>query len=339
MAEQQALANPVGLFARDFALGWTIFAALQTATCPFQRIKMLVAPPGTKTSIHLRPGAEIFGYVRNLRAEHGWGYFWRYNLARVLRNGPVQGSALAFNDLYKRLLLSPAKMTMAAAAADDDDDGAKRRRTATATTPKTRFSVRRFSAHLLAGGMAGATTLLLFAPLDQARLMVAWRRYEGQFRGVADCLAKTVWHRGVRELYAPGTAVAVASAFVFRAGQLGLYGSAMECWNPYHDDTGTKGLASAVAVGVAARTVTIPFTYPLDTVRRRMMLESDVPAEKRQFKSTLDCARQLVAQEGVKRGLYQAFCPELFRGFGGIAVVVLYDRWASNFKRLSTTQL
>jgi solute carrier family 25 (adenine nucleotide translocator) protein 4/5/6/31 len=321
MAEQQALAN-LGLFARDLALGWTIFAALQTSQCPFQRIKVSVA----EASIRLQPGAGFLGDVRNLRAEHGWGYFWRGNLTSVLRNGPVQGSALAFNDLYKRLLLSPATTTTVAAANDEDDDGAKRRRTAAATTPTSRFSVGRFSAHLLSGGMAGATTLLLFVPLDQARLMVAWPRSKGKFRGIADCLAKTVWHRGVRQLYPPGTTVAVASAFVFRAGQLGLYGSAMEYWNPYKDDTGTKGLASAVAVGVAARTVTVLFTYPLDTVRRRMMLESDVPAEKRQFKSALDCARKLVAQEGVKRGLYQAFRPELFRGFGGIAVVVLYDR-------------
>ena len=71
------------------------------------------------------------------------------------------------------------------------------------------------------------------------------------------------------------------------------------------------GAVSSFVAVTTARTVIMPFNYPFDTIRRRMMLQSEKP--------------QIVAKEGMK-GLYKGLVPELFRGVGGSLVIVAYDR-------------
>ncbi|KNH06832.1 hypothetical protein XU18_2434 [Perkinsela sp. CCAP 1560/4] len=69
----------------------------------------------------------------------------------------------------------------------------------------------------------------------------------------------------------------------------------------------------------------MPFNYPFDTIRRRMMLESELPVKQRVYSGTFDCARKILRKEGCK-GLYKGLVPELFRGVGGSLVIVGYDR-------------
>ena len=74
-----------------------------------------------------------------------------------------------------------------------------------------------------------------------------------------------------------------------------------------------------------ARTITTPFNYPFDTIRRRMMLDSDKPAEERLYKSAIDCFIKVSKNEGAA-GMYKGLIPELFRGLGGPLVLTAYDR-------------
>jgi len=55
------------------------------------------------------------------------------------------------------------------------------------------------------------------------------------------------------------------------------------------------------------------------------MLESEKPTDKRLYKGSFDCFRQVFAKEGTK-GMYKGMIPELFRGVGGSLVIVAYDR-------------
>ena len=233
-----------------------------------------------------------------VRSEQGFGAFWRGNLVNCLRYAPQQGSALAFNDFFKNLFPK---------------------------YDKNEQFPQYFGANLLAGGLGGGTAMVICYPLDYARTRLAsdLTAGEGQFNGIMDCLTKTVKQQGILGLYR-GTAVSIAGAFVYRAGQLGLFGTVMG-FNPYQEDKGVKGLVSAIVIGTLARTVILPLNYPFDTVRRRMMLESDLPKEQRQYKSGIDCARKVLAAEGMA-GMYKGAFPEIFRGFGGVMVIVLYDR-------------
>jgi len=88
---------------------------------------------------------------------------------------------------------------------------------------------------------------------------------------------------------------------------------------------GTLGAISSFLAVTTARTVVMPFNYPFDTVRRRMMLESEKPKEKRVYKGSLDCFFSVLKKEGAP-GMYKGMIPELFRGVGGSLVIVAYDR-------------
>merc|ERR1712078_151257 len=85
------------------------------------------------------------------------------------------------------------------------------------------------------------------------------------------------------------------------------------------------GIGAAFVCATVARTITTPFNYPFDTIRRRMMLDSDKPAEERLYKSAIDCFVKLSKNEGAA-GMCKGLIPELFRGLGGPLVLTAYDR-------------
>merc|ERR1711982_50548 len=130
------------------------------------------------------------------------------------------------------------------------------------------------------------------------------------FNGILDCIMKTVNQGGITGLYR-GSAVTVAGAFVYRGGQLGLFGQIMDM-NPYKQDKGIIGIVAA-------------FTCPFDTVRRRMMLDSEKPAAERMYTSGVNCFFKVMQNEGFA-GMYKGLIPELFRGIGGPLVLTAYDR-------------
>jgi solute carrier family 25 (adenine nucleotide translocator) protein 4/5/6/31 len=231
-------------------------------------------------------------------SEQGLRAFWRGNLVNCLRYAPQQGSALAFNDFFKELFPRRDK--------------------------NKEFFMYMFN-NLMAGGMGGAMAMVVCYPLDFARTRLAsdLQAGKGQFNGIIDCLAKTVKQQGLVGLYR-GTAVSIAGAFVYRAGQLGLYGTVMGL-NPYQKDKGWKGFCSAIVICTAARTVVLPINYPFDTVRRRLMLESEKAPADRLYRSGIHCSMEILKKEGVV-GLYKGIFPEIFRGFGGVLVVVIYER-------------
>jgi len=63
--------------------------------------------------------------------------------------------------------------------------------------------------------------------------------------------------------------------------------------------------------------------YPLDTIRRRMMMTS---GEKVQYKNWIDAGRQIVAKEGAK-SLFRGAGANILRGVAGAGVLALYDKF------------
>jgi solute carrier family 25 (adenine nucleotide translocator) protein 4/5/6/31 len=235
---------------------------------------------------------------RRVHVEQGMNAFWRGNLVNCLRYAPQQGSALAFNDTIRAL--TPKY--------DPINDAFK----ATVTS-------------LLSGGLAGAGANTICYPFDFARTRLASDVGSGKkvFNGIGDCILKTVKQQGITGLYR-GWAVTCAGAFVYRGGQLGLFSQIMEM-NPYKKDKGAFGLFITFCAATAGRTAVMPFNYPFDTVRRRLMLESEKPAADRLYKGGVDCFFKVLKAEGLV-GMYKGMVPELFRGVGGSVVLVAYNR-------------
>merc|ERR1712124_209594 len=74
------------------------------------------------------------------------------------------------------------------------------------------------------------------------------------------------------------------------------------------------GWCVTTAAGIAA--------YPLDTIRRRMMMTS---GEAVKYKSSMDAASQIVAKEGVK-SLFKGAGANILRGVAGAGVLSIYDQ-------------
>ena len=225
----------------------------KTAVAPIERIKLLLQVQATSTQI-TDPYKGIMDCAVRVYKEQGPGAFWRGNLVNCIRYAPQQGSALAFNDQIKRMCPK--------------------------YNPKTEFWAD-FGTKLAAGGAAGGLANVVCYPFDFARTRLASDLGigKGQFNGIADCIMKTVNAGGLTGLYR-GSAVTVAGAFVYRGGQLGLFAQVMDM-NPYKQDKGIIGIVAAFVCATVARTITTPFNYPFDTVRRRMMLDSEKPAAER----------------------------------------------------------
>jgi solute carrier family 25 (adenine nucleotide translocator) protein 4/5/6/31 len=215
-----------------------------------------------------------------------------------IRYAPQQGSALAFNDTLKRALPK--------------------------YDPKVDY-YKDFGCKLFSGGAAGGVANVVCYPFDFARTRLASDVGSGKkaFNGIADCITKTIKQGGVTGLYR-GSAVTIAGAFVYRGGQLGLFGQIMDA-NPYKQDKGILGIVAAFTCATVARTITTPFNYPFDTVRRRMMLDSEKPAAERMYSSGVNCFFKVMKVEGFG-GMYKGLIPELFRGIGGPMVLTAYDR-------------
>jgi len=74
-------------------------------------------------------------------------------------------------------------------------------------------------------------------------------------------------------------------------------------------------------------------SYPLDTIRRRMMMTS---GEAVKYNGSLDAARKIMAAEGV-RSFFKGAGANILRGVAGAGVLSIYDRESSLTLRYGTT--
>jgi solute carrier family 25 (adenine nucleotide translocator) protein 4/5/6/31 len=291
--------NKIEQLLSDLLIGGTIGAISKTVMAPVERVKLLMQTQDSNPKVL---SGEVIRYtgigncVKRVRTEQGVLSFWRGNLVNCLRYAPQQGSALAFNDFLNTLFPN--------------------------YNSNTDFW-KSFAVKLTSGGLAGAIANTICYPFDFARTRLASDLGVKQFNGIWDCIATTVRQQGITGLYT-GWSVTVMGAFVYRAGQLGCF-KQIQDMNPWAKDKGYYGAISSFLAVTIARTVIMPFNYPFDTVRRRMMLESEKPKEMKKYRGSMDCYLQILKKEGTK-GMYKGMVPELFRGVGGSLVIVAYDR-------------
>jgi solute carrier family 25 (adenine nucleotide translocator) protein 4/5/6/31 len=287
--------------ATDLIIGGAIGAISKTIMAPVERVKLLLQTMDSNPDIvsgKVERYKGIGDCFKRVSSEQGAAAFWRGNLVNCLRYAPQQGSALAFNDFLGDVFPK--------------------------YDAKTHFW-QSFVVKLGSGGLAGAVANTICYPFDYARTRLASdvKQGKGQFNGIFDCIATTVRQQGVIGLYT-GWSVTVAGSFIYRAGQLGMF-KQIQDMNPYKKDKGTLGVLSSFVAVTVARTAVMPFNYPFDTIRRRMMLQSEKPVAERLYKGSFHCAGEIMKKEGMK-GMYKGMVPEIFRGVGGSVVVVAYDR-------------
>jgi len=121
--------------------------------------------------------------------------------------------------------------------------------------------------------------------------------------------------------------VSVAGIIPYRGVYFGTYDSLREK-NPYKKETGLRGLVSKFAVAQFAALAAGYASYPFDTIRRRLQMQSEKPQEEWTYKGTADCFKKIVRDEGTL-ALFKGAGANALRTVGSALVLVLYDQFQS----------
>ncbi|XP_051257018.1 ADP/ATP translocase 2 [Dicentrarchus labrax] len=285
-------------FAKDFLAGGISAAISKTAVAPIERVKLLLQVQHASKQITADMQYKgIMDCVVRIPKEQGFLSFWRGNLANVIRYFPTQALNFAFKDKYKKVFL----------------DGVDKR---------TQFW-RYFAGNLASGGAAGATSLCFVYPLDFARTRLAADVGKAgatrEFNGLGDCLVKIFRSDGLKGLY-QGFNVSVQGIIIYRAAYFGIYDTAKGMLpDPKNTSILVSWMIAQSVTAVAGLT-----SYPFDTVRRRMMMQSGRKGADIMYSGTIDCWRKIARDEGGK-AFFKGAWSNVLRGMGGAFVLVLYD--------------
>lgn len=287
-------------FAIDLLTGGTSAAISKTAVAPIERVKLLLqVQHAQKTIAADQRYTGIINCFSRVTKEQGFWSLWRGNLANVIRYFPTQALNFAFKDTYKKIF--------------------------TEGLDKKKDFWKFFAGNLASGGAAGATSLMFVYPLDFARTRLAADVGKGsnrEFNGLVHCITKIFKSDGPIGLYR-GFFVSVQGIIIYRAAYFGMFDtikpllSATLGVDPKQlNFFATWAVAQAVTVGSGI------LSYPWDTVRRRMMMQSG--NKELLYKNTWDCAVKIVKNEGVL-AMYKGALSNVFRGTGGALVLTIYD--------------
>ncbi|GAM84378.1 hypothetical protein ANO11243_023720 [Dothideomycetidae sp. 11243] len=287
-------------FVVDFLMGGVSAAVSKTAAAPIERVKLLIQNQDEmlKSGRLDRKYNGIGDCFKRTMADEGVVSLWRGNTANVIRYFPTQALNFAFRDTYKSMF-----------AFKKERDG----------------YAKWMMGNLASGGAAGATSLLFVYSLDYARTRLAndaksAKKGGGdrQFNGLVDVYRKTLASDGIAGLYR-GFMPSVAGIIVYRGLYFGMYDSI----KPVVLVGNLEGnFLASFLLGWTVTTGAGVASYPLDTIRRRMMMTS---GEAVKYKSSIDAARQIIAAEGVK-SLFKGAGANILRGVAGAGVLSIYDQ-------------
>jgi len=296
MAEKSKASDFQFLF--DFLMGGVSAAVSKTAAAPIERVKLLIQNQDEmlKSGRLSEPYKGIGDCFSRVMREEGVFSLWRGNLANVLRYFPTQALNFAFKDQFKRMF-----------GYSKEKDG----------------YWTWFAGNLASGGAAGASSLLFVYSLDYARTRLAndnkaaKKGGERQFNGLLDVYKKTWTSDGIPGLYR-GFNISCVGIIVYRGLYFGLYDSLKPLLPGDLKDSFIAsfflGWGITIGAGLAS--------YPLDTVRRRMMMTS---GEAVKDKSSFHAFSEIVKKEGTK-SLFKGAGANILRAVAGAGVLAGYDK-------------
>ena len=285
-------------FLIDFLMGGVSAAVAKTAAAPIERVKLLIQNQDEmiKQGTLDRKYNGIVECFKRTASQEGVASFWRGNTANVIRYFPTQALNFAFKDKIKVMF----------------------------NFKKEESYAKWFAGNLAAGGLAGGFSLLFVYSLDFARTRLAAdsksakKGGERQFNGLVDVYKKTIASDGFAGLYR-GFLPSVVGIVVYRGLYFGLYDSL----KPVVLTGSLEGsFLASFLLGWVVTTGASTASYPLDTVRRRMMMTSGQAVK---YKGAFDAFSQIVAKEGI-RSLFKGCGANILRGVAGAGVISLYDQ-------------
>lgn len=281
-------------FYKDFLISGFSSAIGKTMVAPVERIKLLLQNQHIISSVD-KKYIGIYDCGAQVVQREGFLSLWRGNLSNVLRYLPNQALNFAFKDTFKHWFHK---------------------------YDKNKEFYKLLLANCAAGGIAGAVSLGIVYPLDFVRTRLATDNVNSKgirdFHGSLDLIKKIFKKDGIRGLY-KGYVIAVIGIIPYRAFYFGVYDSFKETEVMKKSGVLLKFLLAQIVTNIGSVLV-----YPLDTIRRRIMLQSGKDIDSIDYSSSLDCARKMRLEEGLL-GFYKGFGANIIRGSGPALVLVLYD--------------
>lgn len=319
--------------ATDFTTGGVAASIAKTINAPIERIKIVLQVQHLKP-IEQRYNGLIDCAIRMPQREGFWA-FWRGNLANVIRYFPTQALNFAFNDKFKQIFTPlPAS-----------------------SYPAWELAVR----NMISGGLAGGLCLFFVYPMDFARTRLSadiGKAGEKKYTGFMDVIKKTmVSEGGFFSLYR-GFGISVAGIIPYRAVYFGGYDTLKYLFlaNDPKPSFWKKWLIAQVNTTAAQF-----LTYPIDTIRRRLMMKGEKegkkkvvatatpvegapatetvvvkPAEpvkpKTVYRNSWHCFVVILKEEGPK-GLFKGAWANTIRATGGALCMLFYDELNTYLKK------
>ncbi|KAK3089039.1 hypothetical protein FSP39_000339 [Pinctada imbricata] len=285
-------------FAENFALSGAAAVISKTAAAPIERIKLLVQNQDEmlKSGRLSEPYKGVIDCTMRTFRTEGVLPFWRGNMANCIRYFPTQALNFAFKDKIKQLFR----------ASKQDSYGVK------------------FAKNIGSGGLAGAMSLMFVYSLDYCRTRLANDAKsagkgggERQFNGMIDVYKKTLASDGVAGLYR-GFVISCVGIIVYRGCYFGFY----DTLRPILLGDNASVLLS-FALGYVVTISAGLVSYPIDTIRRRMMMTS---GEAVKYKGSIDCTMQILKNEGFM-SLMKGAGANILRGVAGAGVLAGFDKF------------
>jgi len=282
-------------FFESFMLSGAAAGVSKTAAAPIERVKLLVQNQDEmiKQGRLDKPYGGVIDCTKRVFMTEGVYPFWRGNLANVLRYFPTQALNFAFKDSIKAAFM----------------------------TPKDAPQSLKFATNIASGGAAGTMSLLFVYSLDYARTRLAndakGKGGERQFNGLVDVYVKTLKSDGIQGLYR-GFTISAVGIFIYRGMYFGLYDTLKPMLLGKD-----AGVLISFLLGWAVTVTAGLMSYPIDTVRRRMMMTSGGSVK---YKGSMDCFLKVTRNEGFM-SLMKGAGANILRGVAGAGVLAGFDKF------------
>jgi solute carrier family 25 (mitochondrial adenine nucleotide translocator), member 4/5/6/31 len=297
MADKKA-APKLG-FVENFMLSGAAAVISKTAAAPIERVKLLVQNQAEmlKQGKISEPYKGIIDCTMKTSKAEGVLSFWRGNLANCIRYFPTQALNFAFKDQIKAAFKSSKSDPYMVA----------------------------FGKNIASGGVAGAMSLCFVYSLDYARTRLAndtksvkkaGGKAERQFNGLVDVYRKTIATDGVAGLYR-GFVISCVGIVIYRGCYFGFYDTLKPI---LLGDNASFALTFALGYGVTVASGLV--SYPVDTIRRRMMMTSGQAVK---YNGSIDCFVQIMKNEGFM-SLMKGAGANILRGIAGAGVLSGFDK-------------
>ena len=323
---------------RDAVAGAAAGAFAKTAVAPIERVKLLMqlrasSSSGVSSSCAATstrragdvPGGSALQVARSVYETQGALAFWRGNTPNVVRQAGAAALNFMLMDWYKRAISPIMHWSLSLPSNRNVEDRVKRRK---------------LISSFLSGGLAGGTTTTFLYPVEFMRTRLAMdvgatketRLYP---RGMRDVFVGIWKSDGIKGFY-QGYGIALSGVMVYRALHLGGYDAVkteilhrrrFSEHTPREAAHATdmnfkmsERFAAAQIVSIVAGTL----CYPIDSVRRRLMMQAGQPLNERLYRNSFDCFRKVFVNEGMQ-GFFLGIGPNIIRSFGGAVLLVGYD--------------